>query len=271
MTARRRRLLLLVGGLAIVALTVLAVSRLERRPVAVEGLEPPSTLAVNIVNFGHPPGPTGVLTTSGDPLDHVLTVHWKDEATLERVLLQILGEAERRRLDGTWRDGTRRAAVDLIFASTHSARIPVPGEEGELVGQIVVDRSQPSPARAGLQAVLRRLGASHTGRFPHVLVHSVFLLSCASDDDTDDHALVHETVTRLTTRRPAHILTTSARVSPDYRHISAGFASGAPFVIHDSRPDPDGRPRQVPFLYVGAGGYLDLASGYGMALGRPPN
>jgi hypothetical protein len=237
----------------------------------VEGLEPTSTLAVNFVNYGRPPGETGVFTTSGAPLDNVRTCHWTDAATLERILLQVLAEAERRRLDGTWRDGTRRAAVDLIFASTHSARIPVPGEAGERVGQIVIDRSQPSPARAGLQAVLRRLRDTHAGRFPHVQIHSVFLLSCASDDDTEDHALVWETVIGLTTRPPAHILTTSARVSPDYRHIAAGFATGAPFVIHDSRPHPDGRPRQVPFLSVGVGGHLDLARGRGVAIRRHPN
>ncbi len=216
-----------------------------------------SAVAANFHNFGTPPKALHRFHPSGDADDPVRTFYWKQVDALERGVLALFAEAH-----------GRAGALDLIFASTHSARVVRPGPNGERVGSVVPDRSQPSPARAGMLAVLTKLAESHPGRFPRARVATVFLLNCGSVHDAGDARTIDRAVRALTGRPPGRILTTSDAVNPDYRDICAGFATGDPVVIFDSRPDgPNGTiPRTRPVLRIGRDGHYHFGTGAGTQL-----
>jgi hypothetical protein len=216
-----------------------------------------SLIAANFHNFGVPPKALHRFHPSGDPADPVRTFYWKQVDALERGVLELFADAH-----------GRAAPLDLIFASTHSARVVQPGPDGERVGSVVPDRSQPSPARAGMLAVLTKLAESHPGRFPQARVATVFLLHCGSVDDAGVARTIDRTVRALTGRPPDRILTTSDKVNPDYRDICAGFATGDPIVIYDSRPGaPNGTtPAARPMLRIGRDGHYHFGTGAGRHL-----
>jgi hypothetical protein len=195
----------------------------------------------------------------------VRSYYWKEVAKLESAVLEVFAEAQQRSLDGTRREGGRKAALDLIFASTHSARVATRGADGITVKP---DRTEASPSRAGMLAVFTKLAESHIGRFPAVGVQTVFLLNCGSVEDAGDARTLDRAIRAMTGAPPGRILSTSDKVNPDYRDICAGFATGNPITIFDSRPGgADGtEPRVVPWLEIGRDGTFNFATGEGRHL-----
>ena len=257
-------------GAICVALTVVALAAWRDAPVPVDAVEPCSVLAGNFVHHGRAPQELiGEFQASTDPLDPVRTVHWQGAEQLTERILELLREASRRQLDGSRREQGRLAALDLVFASNHSLRVALAGDDGELVGEIVVDRSQPSPGRAGLAAAFERLARDHAGQFTDVQVHTVFLLNCGSREDHADHQLVRDTVLSITGRPLAHLLTTSGKVCPGYRCVEAGYATSEPITLYDAAASSPGED-PPPCLHIGSGGIYDFSTGQGVALEIPP-
>lgn len=241
-------------------------TRVPYEPVA--SIPPAAALPVAFINHGEPAAEVGVFQLAPEPGDPGRALYWKDEATLEKAILQILAEALERKLDGEREEAGRHAAVDLVFASNHSLRVVKPGPNGERVGEIVVDRSQPDPARAGMLEVMKRIGKVHAGRFRGVLVDRIVLLNCGSHQDAGDHRALSNAVLSLTGRPPGHIITTSDKVVPEMRHIGPGFAGDRPLFLLDSSL-VSGTPQTRPYLRISAGGFLDLVSGVGQGLAIP--
>lgn len=228
-----------------------------------------SVLAVNFKNFGKAPRAEHVFHESGDPGDPVRSYFWSNAGKLEAAVLEVFAQAQERALDGTRHESGRRAALDLIFASTHSARVAERGPDGI---RVEPDRSQPSPARAGMLAVFTKLAESHAGTFHGARVQTVFLLNCGSVEDTGDARVIDRAIRAMTGAAPARILTTSDKVNPDYRAVCAGFATGDPIVIYDSRPGGEHgtEPRAVPWLRIGRDGTLHFGTGAGRNLSVLP-
>lgn len=231
-----------------------------------------SVLAANFHNFGTPSKAPHVFHPSGDPGDPVRTFFWTQVDALERGVLDVFAEAQQRSLDGSRQAEGRLAALDLIFASTHSARVATPGPDGVRVGRVETDRTLPSPARAGMLAVFTKLAESQPARFRGVRVQTVFLLNCGSVQDTGDARILDRAIRAMTGAPPARILSTSDQVNPDYRDVCAGMATGIPIVIYDSRPGGEHgtEPRAVPWLQIGRDGTFHFGTGAGRHLSVIP-
>lgn len=187
---------------------------------------------------------------------------------LETAVLEVFAEAQRRRLDGSRHEQGRKASLDLIFASNHSAQVVEPGADGTRVANVFPDRSQPSPARAGMLAVFSKLAESHPARFRNVRVQTVFLLNCGSVQDEGDARTLDRAIRALTGAPPQRILATSDKVNPDYRDVCAGYATGKPLTIFDVSPGgtQGGEPEQRAWLEIGGGGTFNFATGGGRNL-----
>jgi hypothetical protein len=245
-----------------VVLAVVVFEATVHRLVAVDGVAPASALVVAFVNHGQAPAEVGVFHEGPGPADGGRVFYWDDGETLRRGLVEALEEAALLGLDGERRIDGRLAALDLVFASNHSLRVIESGGEGELVGEIRVDRSMPSPERGTLLEVLRELALSRAGGFEGVRIHTVTLLWCGSDEDDLDHHLVRESVEALTGVPCERLLVTDGKVVPDMRYVAPGHARSEPLTLHEV-VFADERTRLEPFVRIDAGGWLDLVSGRG--------